>query len=184
MYGKSCTARVKVALPVPAVLIALIATFVVPVTVGVPLIKPVLVLTLKPAGKFVVPKLAGLLLAVIWKLNGIFVDPVALNGLVISGERVLPNALMLVRKTIKVMVKSLFIRNVESFDLLDSMKKKMVNESQDTLDHGAACSAFAFKTPNDSRWPPSGKSKSGWPTRALAPFGNTLPAVLGMLAGD
>ena len=42
--------KVSVALPVPPALVALIVTLYVPAVVGVPEIKPVLVLTLRPAG--------------------------------------------------------------------------------------------------------------------------------------
>ena len=57
---------VRVALPVPPALLALIVTLVVPVVVGVPLTCPVEVFTLKPAGNPVAAKLVGVLLAVIW----------------------------------------------------------------------------------------------------------------------
>ena len=56
---------VRMALPVPPALLALIVTLAVPVVVGVPLITPVDVFTLKPAGNPVAAKLVGLLLAVI-----------------------------------------------------------------------------------------------------------------------
>jgi len=42
--------KVRVALPVPPALVALIVTVYVPAVVGVPEIKPVLVSTVKPAG--------------------------------------------------------------------------------------------------------------------------------------
>jgi hypothetical protein len=57
--------KVKVALPVPPALVALIVTLYVPAVVGVPEIAPVLVFTLKPAGNPVALKLVGLLVAVI-----------------------------------------------------------------------------------------------------------------------
>ena len=57
---------VSVAVPVPPAFVALIVTLVLPVAVGVPETAPVLVLTLKPAGNPVAPKLVGLLVAVIW----------------------------------------------------------------------------------------------------------------------
>ena len=57
--------RVRVAVPVPAALVAPIVTGVVPGAVGVPEINPVAVLTANPAGKPVAPKLMGLLAAVI-----------------------------------------------------------------------------------------------------------------------
>ncbi len=46
---------VKVALPVPPALLAEMVTLLVPVTVGVPLITPVLVLMLSPVGNPVAP---------------------------------------------------------------------------------------------------------------------------------
>jgi len=58
--------RVAVAvLQVPAPLLAVMVTLVVPVVVGVPEITPVLVLTLRPAGSGLAVKLVGLLVAVI-----------------------------------------------------------------------------------------------------------------------
>jgi hypothetical protein len=47
--------RVRVALPVPALLVALSVTVEVPAAEGVPEIKPVVVLTYKPAGSPVAP---------------------------------------------------------------------------------------------------------------------------------
>jgi hypothetical protein len=52
-------------LQVPAPLLAVMVTFVVPAVVGVPEITPVLVLTLRPAGSGLAVKLVGLLVAVI-----------------------------------------------------------------------------------------------------------------------
>ena len=57
--------RVRVALPVPPLLVALKVTVEVPAAVGVPEINPVVVLTETPAGKPVAPKLVGELDAVI-----------------------------------------------------------------------------------------------------------------------
>ena len=57
--------KVSVALPVPPALVALMVTLYVPAVVGVPEIKPVLVLTVNPAGSPVALKLVGLLVAVI-----------------------------------------------------------------------------------------------------------------------
>jgi hypothetical protein len=57
--------RVKVALPVPPALVALMVTMYVPAVVGVPEINPVLVFTLRPAGNPVALKLVGLFVAVI-----------------------------------------------------------------------------------------------------------------------
>ena len=60
------TVRVKVALPVPPALVALMVTLLVPATDGVPVMAPVPVLMLKPAGKPVAPYEVGLPEAVIW----------------------------------------------------------------------------------------------------------------------
>jgi hypothetical protein len=51
--------------PVPPALEALTVALKVPVALGVPLMTPLLALTLSPAGKLAPPKLVGLLLAVI-----------------------------------------------------------------------------------------------------------------------
>ena len=59
------TVSVSVAVPAPAPLVALSVTVDVPVAVGVPEINPVPVLTDKPAGNPVAPKLVGALVAVI-----------------------------------------------------------------------------------------------------------------------
>jgi hypothetical protein len=48
--GGGLIVKVKVALPLPLLLVALMVTLYVPAVVGVPEINPVLVLTLKPAG--------------------------------------------------------------------------------------------------------------------------------------
>jgi hypothetical protein len=58
--------RASVAEPVPAALVALSVTLKLPAVVGVPEIRPVVVLTDSPEGKPVALKLVGLLLAVIW----------------------------------------------------------------------------------------------------------------------
>jgi hypothetical protein len=57
--------KVKVALPVPPELVALIVTAYVPAVVGVPEINPVLVLTVNPPGSPLALKLVGLFVAVI-----------------------------------------------------------------------------------------------------------------------
>ena len=49
--GAGATVRVKVALPVPPLLVALKVTAELPAAVGVPEIRPEVVLTDKPAGK-------------------------------------------------------------------------------------------------------------------------------------
>jgi hypothetical protein len=60
------TVRVRVALPVPPLLVAPRATMEVPVAVGVPEMSPVEVLTLRLPGSPVAEKLIGELEAVIW----------------------------------------------------------------------------------------------------------------------
>ena len=57
--------KLSVAVPVPPLLVALRATLNVPVTVGVPEINPVPVLTERPSGNPVALKLVGLFVAVI-----------------------------------------------------------------------------------------------------------------------
>ena len=52
--------------PVPAELVALIVTLKLPAAVGVPEMRPVVLLTDNPPGKPVALKLVGLLVAVIW----------------------------------------------------------------------------------------------------------------------
>lgn len=47
--------KVSVAVPVPLAFVALIVTLYVPAAVGVPEIKPVFVLTVRPAGRPVAP---------------------------------------------------------------------------------------------------------------------------------
>ncbi len=59
------TVITKVAVPVPPAFTAPMVTLVVPATVGVPEIAPVVVLRVKPAGKAVEVKLVGVLVAVI-----------------------------------------------------------------------------------------------------------------------
>ena len=56
----------SVAVPVPPPLVAPKVTLVVPPAVGVPEIRPVDILTDRPAGSGLAPKLVGLLVAVIW----------------------------------------------------------------------------------------------------------------------
>ena len=48
--GVGSTVMTKVAEPVPVILAALMLTLVVPVALGVPVMAPLLVLTLRPAG--------------------------------------------------------------------------------------------------------------------------------------
>jgi hypothetical protein len=57
--------NVSEALPVPALLVALSVTVALPAFVGVPVIKPESVFTVRPAGNPVAPKLLGELVAVI-----------------------------------------------------------------------------------------------------------------------
>jgi hypothetical protein len=65
--GRPVMVSVRVAVPVPALLVALNDTVdVPPAPVGVPEMTPVEVLTVRPAGNPVAPKLVGALVAVIW----------------------------------------------------------------------------------------------------------------------
>ena len=66
LTGAAAIARVRRALPVPVLFVALIDTGVVPAALGVPEMTPVEVLTDSPPGSPVAPKLVGELLAVIW----------------------------------------------------------------------------------------------------------------------
>jgi hypothetical protein len=59
------TVSVRVAWPVPVLLVALSVTVEVPAAVGVPDINPLVLLTERPAGKPVAPKLVGVFVAVI-----------------------------------------------------------------------------------------------------------------------
>ena len=61
----SVTVRVRDALPVPPLLVALSVTLEVPAPVGVPEIKPEAVFTVRPPGNPDAPKLVGELVAVI-----------------------------------------------------------------------------------------------------------------------
>jgi len=63
--GAKLTVRVRDALPVPALLVALSVTLEVPAAVGVPETKPETVFTVRPAGNPDAPKLVGELIAVI-----------------------------------------------------------------------------------------------------------------------
>ena len=65
MTGSALIVKVKIALPVPPALVALMVTLYVPVVVGVPEIKPVVGSTVRPGGSGVALKLVGLLVAVI-----------------------------------------------------------------------------------------------------------------------
>jgi hypothetical protein len=64
--GVRAMVRVRLAVPVPALLVALRETVDVAAVVGVPEIRPVVVFTERPAGNPVAPKLVGVLEAVIW----------------------------------------------------------------------------------------------------------------------
>jgi hypothetical protein len=66
MTGTAETVSVSVAVPVPALFVALSVIVETPAAVGVPEIRPVVVFTVRPAGSPVAPKLVGVLLAVIW----------------------------------------------------------------------------------------------------------------------
>ena len=63
--GALLIVSVRVVLPVPLALVALMDTLEVPVVVGIPEIRPLDVLTDNPTGRPVALKLVGLLLAVI-----------------------------------------------------------------------------------------------------------------------
>ena len=58
------TVKVSVLVPVPPALMAEIVTDLVPAAVGVPEMSPLVVFTLRPAGRPVAAKLVGVLLAV------------------------------------------------------------------------------------------------------------------------
>ena len=58
------TVKARVAVPMPEAFVALNAAAKVPVAVGVPVIAPVLALTLNPEGKPVADRVVGLLVAV------------------------------------------------------------------------------------------------------------------------
>jgi hypothetical protein len=64
--GATLMVNASVADPVPPPLLPLMVTLLDPDVVGVPEIKPVVVLTLSPPGNPVALKLVGLLLPVIW----------------------------------------------------------------------------------------------------------------------
>src|SRR5262245_15455593 len=90
--GLIVTANVWV--PVPLAFVAVMLPLNVPVAVGVPENNPVVALKLTPgmAGT-VVPKLVGLLVAVIWYENTTPTCPVAVLGLVILGAAPMADAL-------------------------------------------------------------------------------------------
>lgn len=83
--GITLTVRARVAAPAPFALVAPIATLVVPVTVGVPLITPVEVLTERPAGSGEALKLVGEFVAVMAKEKLEPIVPGAVRALVITG---------------------------------------------------------------------------------------------------
>ena len=62
--GNSLTVKVSVLIPVPPPLMAEMVTDLVPAAVGVPEMSPLVVFTLRPAGRPVAAKLVGVLLAV------------------------------------------------------------------------------------------------------------------------
>ena len=64
--GAGAKVIVKLALPVPVRLVALILTEKVPLAAGIPLINPVAVFTLRPAGNPAAANAVGLLVAAIW----------------------------------------------------------------------------------------------------------------------
>jgi len=63
--GGTVTVRVRVALPVPPLLVALRVTLEIPAAAGVPEIKPEVVFTVRPVGNPEAPKLVGELVAAI-----------------------------------------------------------------------------------------------------------------------
>ena len=79
------TVRTSVALPVPALFVAVIVTFEVPADAGVPEMRPVAVFTERPDGKPAAPKLVGLFDAVIVYENGLPAVAEAERALVITG---------------------------------------------------------------------------------------------------
>lgn len=83
--GALAIVNIREALPVPPLLVALTVTLEVPATAGVPEIRPVEVLTARPAGRPDAPKLVGELEAVIWQEKGVPTVPLALGLLVITG---------------------------------------------------------------------------------------------------
>jgi hypothetical protein len=64
--GTPVTVRVRLAVLVPALFVALSVTVETPAALGVPEIKPDAELTKRPEGRPDAPKLVGKLLAVIW----------------------------------------------------------------------------------------------------------------------
>lgn len=65
--GAAAIRNTRVALPVPPAFVAVRVTVVFPTVAGVPEISPVVELRMRPAGSAVaLPKLVGVLLAVIW----------------------------------------------------------------------------------------------------------------------
>src|SRR2546422_3159438 len=75
----------SVRVPMPPALVALRVTVEAPAVVGVPEMRPVVALSARPAGNPVAPKLVGLLVAVIGKLNATPTWPVAVPALVMTG---------------------------------------------------------------------------------------------------
>ena len=71
--------------PVPDALVAETRTFLVPAVVGVPLMAPVVVLTLSPAGRLLAWKLVGLFDAVIVYAKAVPTVPLTVAALVIPG---------------------------------------------------------------------------------------------------
>jgi hypothetical protein len=110
--GIAVMVSVRLAVPVPTLLVALNDTVdVLPVPVGVPEIIPVLVLTARPAGNPVAPKLVGVLVAVIWYENALPRVPLAMAGLVITGKP------RIVRVRVAVPVPALLVALNETVDV-------------------------------------------------------------------
>src|SRR5690242_16633139 len=85
MAGTAVTVSVRLAVPVPALLVALKIMVETPVAMGVPEIRPVAVFTPRPAGNPDAPKLVGKLAAVIWYENALPIVALAVPLLVITG---------------------------------------------------------------------------------------------------
>src|SRR4051812_37301738 len=79
----AATVIVRVALPVPLAFVAVSATVVTPIAVGVPVMTPVAATMLNPAGSGLAVKLDGEPDAVIEKLNGVPSVPAAVSGVLV-----------------------------------------------------------------------------------------------------
>jgi hypothetical protein len=103
---------VRVAVPVPPLLVALRLTVDVPAAVGDPEISPVVLANVKPVGKPMALKLVGAFVAAIWYEKAVPVVPLAVVALLITGSARLtvsvrvalpaPPALVALRDTVEV----------------------------------------------------------------------------------